>query len=140
MSVTQFAGVTKDEHRGVTSKAGLYEFWTEDGAHVYLHDTDFRRLTYQPGRPPMLEFVYGPQWAPSELLKTPVVVFRFEDVRLVEWCEDQEGHDCVTAHPDALPGQVDLFDWDGADLFSLYTFRLYLTFHASRADVTVRAE
>ncbi|MGP3960910.1 hypothetical protein ACTWPT_33380 [Nonomuraea sp. 3N208] len=142
MSVTEFAGVTQDKDRGVTSKGGLYEFWTEDFAHIYLHDTDFRRLTYQPGRPPVLElqFVYELQWAPPELSKTPVVVFRFENVRIVEWHEDQEGHGCVTADPDAPPGQVELFDWDGADLFSLYTFTLYLTFHASRAEVTVRAE
>ncbi|MCG5219486.1 hypothetical protein [Streptosporangium sp. KLBMP 9127] len=142
MSVTEFAGVTMDKDRGVTSMGGLYEFWTEDGAHVYLHDTDFRRLTYQPGRPPVLEleFVYAPLWTPPELAKTPVVAFRFEDVRLVEWREDQEGHDCVIAHPDAPPGQVELLDWDGADLFTLYTFTLYLAFHAPRAEVTVRAK
>ncbi|MEV1170672.1 hypothetical protein [Nonomuraea sp. NPDC049784] len=142
MSVTEFVGVTKDKDRGVTSNGGLYEFRTEDSAHVYLHDTDFRHLTYQPGRPPVLEleFVYDPQWTPLELSKTPVVVFRFEDVRLVEWREDQEGHDCVTAHPDAPSGQVELFDWDGADLFTLHTFTLYLAFHALRAEVTVRAE
>ncbi|MEU7852518.1 hypothetical protein [Nonomuraea sp. NPDC049141] len=74
------------------------------------------------------------------LSKTPVVVFRYEDVRLVEWREDQEGHDCVTANPDAPPGQVELFDWDGADLFTLHTFTLCLAFHAPRAEVTVRAE
>ncbi|MDX3103582.1 hypothetical protein [Nonomuraea angiospora] len=142
MSVTEFAGVTKDKDRGVTSNGGLYEFWTGDSAHIYLHDTDFRRLTYQPGRPPALEleFVYDPQWTPPELSKTPVVVFRFEDVRLVEWREDQEGHDCVTSHSDAPPGQVELFDWNGADLFTLYTFTLCLTFRASRAEVAVRPE
>ncbi|MEV3985934.1 hypothetical protein [Nonomuraea sp. NPDC049758] len=142
MSVTEFVGVTEDKNRGVTPNGGLYEFWTEDSAHVYLHDTQFRRLTYQPGRPPVLEleFVYAARWTPPELSKTPVVVFRFEDVRLVERQEDQEGHDCVTAHPDSPPGQVELFDWDGADLFTLHTFTLYLAFHAPRAKVTVRAE
>jgi hypothetical protein len=142
MSVTEFAGVTKGKDRGITSKGGLYEFWTEEGAHVYLHDTDFRRLTYEPGRAPTLEleFVYHPQWTPPELSKTPVVVFRFEDVRLVEWHEDQEGHDCVAASPDAPPGQVGQFDWDGTDLFTLDTFILRLVFYAPRAAVTVRAK
>lgn len=142
MSATEFAGVTKDKDRGITSKGGLYEFWTEEGAHVYLHDTDFRRLIYEPGRPPTLEleFVYHPQWAPPELSKTPVVVFRFEDVRLVEWHEHQEGHDHVNAAPDAPPRQVEQFDWDGADLFTLGTFTLRLVFHAPRAAVTVRAK
>lgn len=142
MSVTEFAGVTKDDHRGIGSKGGPYEFRTEEGAHVYLHDTDFRRLTYAPGRPSTLEleFVYDPVWTPPELSKTPVVVFRFEDVRLVEWHEDQEGHDCVAAHPEAPPGQVELFDWDGTDLFTLRTFTLRLVFHAPRAAVTVRAK
>jgi hypothetical protein len=37
-------------------------------------------------------------------------VFRSENVRLVEWHEDEEGHDCVTARPDAPPGQVESFD------------------------------
>ncbi|MFI7135857.1 hypothetical protein ACIBQ1_60145 [Nonomuraea sp. NPDC050153] len=139
MSVTEFAGVAKDKDRGITSKGGLYEFWTDEGAHIYLHDTDFRRLTYEPGRPPTLEleFLYEPQWAPPELSKTPVVVFRFEDVRLVEWHEDQEGHDCVNANPDAPPGQVGQFDWDGTDLFTLDTFILRLLFHARRAEVSV---
>ncbi|MBB5776910.1 hypothetical protein [Nonomuraea jabiensis] len=27
MSVTEFAGVTKDKARGAISKGGLYEFW-----------------------------------------------------------------------------------------------------------------
>ncbi|MGJ6964576.1 hypothetical protein ACSDR0_21935 [Streptosporangium sp. G11] len=31
MSVTEFAGVTKDKDRGITSKGGLYEFWIEEG-------------------------------------------------------------------------------------------------------------
>ncbi|MGW6494697.1 hypothetical protein [Nonomuraea angiospora] len=73
---------------------------------------------------------------PPELSKTLVAVFRFEDVRLVEWREDQEGHDWVTAHPDAPPGQIELFDGDSAGLFTLHTFTLCLAFHA----LTVRAE
>ncbi|MGV9302515.1 hypothetical protein ACWDLG_03995 [Nonomuraea sp. NPDC003727] len=142
MSVTEFAGVTEDEDRGVTPKAGLYEFWTEEGAHVYLHDTDFTCLTYEPDRPPVLEleFLYDPQWTPPELSKTPVVIFRFEDVRIVERCEDQEGHDCVTAQHDAPPGQVSCFDWDGNDLFVLDTFTLRLAFQARRAEVTVHTK
>ncbi|MGS2640881.1 hypothetical protein [Streptosporangium sp. LJ11] len=142
MSVTEFAGVTKDEDRGITSKGGLYEFWTEEGAHVYLHDTDFSRLTYEPGRSPTLEleFVHDLRWTPPELSKTPVVVFRFEAVRLVEWHEDQEGQDRVNADPDAPPGQVGQFDWDGTDMFTLDTFTLRLVFHAPRAAVTVRAK
>jgi hypothetical protein len=142
MSVTRFAGVADDEDRGINPRGGLYEFLTAAGAHVYLHDTDFRRLAYQPGRPPVLEleFVYDPKWTPPELAGTPVVVFRFEDVRLVEWCEDQEGHDCVSTHPDAPLGQVSGFDWDGSDLFTLDTFTMLLTFRAPRAEVTVRAK
>ncbi|MEV4113702.1 hypothetical protein [Nonomuraea sp. NPDC049695] len=91
--MTEFAGVTKDKDRGITSRGGLYEFWTDGGAHIYLHDTDFRRLTYEPGRPPTLEleFLYDPQWTPPELSKTPVVVFRFEGVRLVEWQDEAAG-------------------------------------------------
>ncbi|MFD1934875.1 MULTISPECIES: hypothetical protein [Nonomuraea] len=142
MSVTEFAGVAEDQDRGVTPRAGLYEFWTAEDAHIYLHDTDFRRLTYQPGQPPVLEleFVYDPQWTPPELSGTPAVVFRFEDVRLVEWCEDQEGHDCVATHPDAPHGQVSCFDWDGSDLFVLDTFTLRLAFRAPRVVVTVHAK
>ncbi|MFI9561557.1 hypothetical protein [Nonomuraea endophytica] len=128
--MTEFAGV-------VTPYSGLYEFWTEDGAHIHLHDTDFTHLAYRPGRPPVLEleFVYNPDWTPPELSETPVVNFRFEDVRIVEWHEDQEGHDCVSSNPKAPPGQVSLFDWDGVDLFTLDAFTLRLVFHARRAAV-----
>ncbi|MFG1947665.1 hypothetical protein [Nonomuraea sp. NPDC048826] len=142
MSVTEFAGASQDKNRGITSPGGLYEFWTEEGAHVYLHDTDFRRLTYKPGRPPTLEleFFYPPQWTPPELSKTPVVLFRFEDVRLVEWHEDQEAADLVAASPDAPPGQVGQFDWDGTDMFTLDTLILRLLFHAQRAAVIVQGE
>ncbi|MBB3728340.1 hypothetical protein [Nonomuraea dietziae] len=134
--------MAEDEDRGVTLRTGLYEFWTAEGAHVYLHDTDFRRLTYQPGRPPVLEleFLYDSQWTPPELAGTPVVVFRFEDARLLEWCEDREGHDYVSTHPHAPPGQVSCFDWDGSDLFTLDTFTMRLTFRAPRAEVTVRVK
>ncbi|MDX3107433.1 hypothetical protein [Nonomuraea angiospora] len=45
MAVTEFAGVTKDKGRGITPRTGLYEFWTHEASHVYLHDTHFRRLT-----------------------------------------------------------------------------------------------
>lgn len=66
------------------------------------------------------------------------MAFRFEDVRIIEWREDQEGHDCVAARPDAPPGQVAHFDWDGTDLFTLDTFTVRLAFHARRVEVTVR--
>ncbi|GII97564.1 hypothetical protein [Sinosporangium siamense] len=140
MPVTEFVGVTQDSHLGVNYKNGLYEFRTDVDAPVYLHDTTFHGLTYQPGRPctMTMEFDYLPGWIPGALSPTPVVHFLFEDVQLVEWLEDQEGHDCVAAHPDAHPGQVDLFDWDGTDYFCLITFTLTLTFHARRVVVTVR--
>lgn len=140
MTVTEFVGVSKDNDRGITSPGGLYEFQTEEGFPIYLHDTDFTRLTYEPAPPTTLamEFVYDPQWTPSELAKTPVVVFRFEDVRIVEWSEDQAGRDLLTTHADAPPGQVSLFDWDGTDLFTLDTFVARLVFHARRVEVIVR--
>jgi hypothetical protein len=141
MSVTEFVGVTKDKDRGITSPGGLYEFRTEEDFHIYLHDTDFTLLTYEPARPTtlVLEFVYDPQGTPPELAKTPVVVFRFEDVRIVEWSEDQEGRDLLTTDADAPPGQVSLFDWDGTDLFTLDTFIVRLVFQAQRAEVSVHA-
>ncbi|MER7503640.1 hypothetical protein AB0L05_15510 [Nonomuraea pusilla] len=141
MPVAEIIGVTKDPERGVTAKSGLYEFFTEAGGHVYLHDMSFTRLTYQPGRPPVLElqFVYHPGWTPPELSATPVVTFGFEDVRVVEWREDLEGHGCVAANPDAPPGQVDYFDWDGTDLFTLDSFTLHLAFQASRLVVATRS-
>jgi hypothetical protein len=87
----------------------------------------------------VLEFVYDPQWTPPELAKTPVVAFRFEDVRIVEWSEDQEGRDLLTTDADAPPGQVSLFDWDGTDQFTLETFIVRLLFQARRVEVSVHA-
>ncbi|MDX3107434.1 hypothetical protein [Nonomuraea angiospora] len=84
-----------------------------------------------------LEFVSDPGWAPTDVSRAPGVVFRFADVRITEWHEDQESHDCVAAHLDAPPGQVELFDWDGSDLFTLVTFTLRVAFHTQRVEVTV---
>jgi len=41
--VTEFGGVSVEPGRGIREGVGPYEYFTPDGAHVYLHDARSRR-------------------------------------------------------------------------------------------------
>jgi hypothetical protein len=127
MPITEFTGVSTAAGRGIEAPGGPYEFDTEQGAHIYLHDTELTRLGYEVGPPSVLElhFVYDPA-------RTPIVVLRFEGVHILEWRH-------TPAPPEAPLGQVSTFDWYGADEFMLDTMSVRLEFHARRMHVTVRA-
>lgn len=130
-------------HRGtgavLPDAAGLYEFWTDRGEHVYLHDTDLCTITWRPGRQPslVLVFEYDAQWLPSELGDRRFVSFSCDDVRILTWEEDTEAYEETGAShqgPDGT-GEVRAFDWDGQDFFALSTHLLYLRFRATSITV-----
>jgi len=99
---------------------------------VYLHDTDFRSLTYTPSGPSLrLVFEYDPDWAPAELRDRPFVLFRFDGVCEFLCEEETGGSDAAD-----VAGQVALFDWDGEDFFTLETYLLRVSFRAARTVVT----
>ena len=139
MPTTDFKGISPDPERGVSSRGGLYEFWTDNGEHIYLHDTDLVSVEHLPGPPAALvvRFQYDRDWTPAELAGKPLVVFRFEDVRVSAWEEDDEAFADLTRNPQArsAAGQVSNFDWDGQDYFGLSTFLMHLTFTAQRLVV-----
>ncbi len=134
---TQFVGVSEEPDRGVASGGtGLYEFWTVADEKVYLHDTDFRALTYMPSAGPSLRLVfeYDRDWTPAELRERPFVLFEFHGVREFLCEQDTDGSDGSD-----VAGQVALFDWDGDDFFSLETYKLRASFRAERSVVTTAA-
>ncbi len=58
-----------------------YEFQTEGGVWVRLHDMQFIGFGYEvPTAELTMRFVYDdPQWTPPEARATPVAVFRFSE-------------------------------------------------------------
>jgi len=129
--VTEFLGVSTEPQRGVKEPVGPYEFFTETGVHVYLHDADFLGLAWQPDATLRLYFAHDPDWMPSGAEATPVVELTFSGVQVLEWETD------VEALSQTVPvlGQVSDFAWDGSDGFDLATFTLNLSFSAPRMAV-----
>lgn len=122
--VTRFVGVSAVPGQGVRAGTGPYEFFTSDNVHVFLHDTDFLGIKQENGSA-QFYFQYDPQWLPEGGDGTPVVVLTFDDVRM-----NQAGlHEGPASGPE---GQVDSFDWDGFDGFTLDTGRMRLTFTSAR--------
>lgn len=110
----------------------MYEFWTDRGEPVRLHDTDLVSVTRGSGPCPevTVRFVYEPGWVPAELTGRPVVEFVFGEVVVHQWS---------TWAPD--PGatgsgrEVDLFDWDGHRTFALRAGTIALDFSAGTLHV-----
>lgn len=133
--VTRFVGISDQLSRTQTRRSDLYEFRTTPGAHVYLHDTDLRRVTIDVGAPGRLQltFEYDPEWVPAELALTPIIHFDFQDATILEWEVDPD----TAGDPAAPQGQVSHFDWDGQDGFSLQTYGQSLAFTAGLVSVYV---
>lgn len=135
MTAAEIVGVL-DPH-GEHVRGELYEFWTDGGLHVYLHDADLRRITYEPGRPPALAFEFLQEPLALSDQSWITVDFRFEDVRIHNWHDDPVGHCLASENDDASPGQVDGVYWNGQDYFTLDSFLVQVDFTAAR--VTVKA-
>ncbi len=69
---------------------GLYEFQTDDGVWVRLHDMRFLGFDYivQPATLTMRFLYDDPKWTPPEASATPVAVFQFTDVLVWQWEDD----------------------------------------------------
>jgi hypothetical protein len=109
---------------------GLYEFWTDSGEHVWLHEMDFRGFTYAADPSPELRitFDWGDDPVPNSCAG-PTVEFIFGDVRITEWDEFDDAQDRQHV------GQVTGFDYLNGD-FILQTYTMGLSFSA----VTCRVE
>jgi hypothetical protein len=133
---TRFVGVTLDEVRAAGT--GLYEVTTTGGVPVRLHDMSLTRLTHDAAaRTLVLEFLYDdPQWTPPEAAVTPLAVFSFDDVEVVEQHDEPAAPDTP---PDEL-GLVQGFDFDErSGVFALSAYTTYWAFIASVATLRLRS-
>lgn len=135
--MTRFVGVSPDEVRAAGT--GFYEVTTTTGVPVRLHDMSLTLLTHDVGaRTLVMEFLYDDaQWTPPEAVATPVAVFSFQDVEVLE---QQDEAAAPNTPPNAL-GQVSGFDYDErSGIFALSAYTTYWVFRAGVATVALRSE
>jgi hypothetical protein len=111
-----------------------YEFQTDSGVWVRLHDMRFMGLDYRVLPSTLtLRFVYDdPEWTPPDAMETPVAVFRFSGVQVWQWEDDFD----LSETPQEHRGQVsDLGYYAPTNVFSLLTLNSSLLFSASRLAV-----
>lgn len=130
LGATEFVGVSSEPGRGV-EEAGPYEFFTDAGVHVYLHDADFLGLVWHPEATMRLYFSYDQEWTPSDAKDTPVVELIFSQVQVLQWQTDLD----ALSETEPVLGQVASFDWDGREGFDLATYTLNLSFSSRRMEV-----
>jgi len=135
-SLTRFVGVSLDEVRAAGS--GLYEVTTTTGVPVRLHDMSLTRLVHDAtARTLVIEFLYDDTtWTPPEAEATPLAVFWFEGVEVLQQQDE-------AAEPDTSPdvlGQVAWFNYEEpSGVFHLSTYTTDLVFSASVAAVMLQA-
>lgn len=133
--VTRFVGVSSFPGRSV-EEVTPYEFLTDHGVRVYLHDTDYLGFERPSATDLTLYFAFDPEWTPSAARDTPVVEVAFEDIRY-------RPHPMAHTQPregDRPPRFVYSLDWDGMDGFALDTTETLLAFTSSRMAVRLLPE
>ena len=114
-----------------------YEFQTDAGVWVRLHDMQFLGFEFQV-RPSTLtmRFVYDDiAWTPPEARPTPVAVLRFSDVQVWQWEDDVDLLETSTE----MRGEVrDLGFHAPTNVFSLETPTTTLLFSAGRLTVELQ--
>jgi hypothetical protein len=126
---TEFVGVAPGE---VDLAAFPYEFETDDGVMIRLHDMQFHGLDHRAQMSELtLRFIHDePAHTPAKVRDTPVVVFHFDDVVIRQW------EDLDDAGPD--PNRVCAMDYDEARrLISLTTGRTHLVVMARTMSVSM---
>jgi hypothetical protein len=132
----EIVGVTNDPQRRLNAyRHDLYEFRTDEGVRVRLHDTGLISVELRPiDQTLTLRFDYNdPRWTPPEAVPTPVVVMRFEEVTIHEWEQDPNDGD---EPPAETHGQVEDFEYDDGETFRLTTCSFTVEFTASRLTIT----
>ncbi|GAA3087720.1 hypothetical protein JOF29_008155 [Kribbella aluminosa] len=121
-------------HDLASGGTGLFEFWTDQGVPVYLHDMDLSSAEVRPvDRVLVLQFEYTERpWTPAAAAPTPVVVMRFEGVTIRGWNQE-------AAAPVHALGQVEDFEYDGEEAFKLTTCSAIMEFTAARLTITPRS-
>ena len=119
------------------ASSGLYEFKTQAGVPIRLHDTSFVGVEFRPGACPVLvtKFLYSdPRWTPEGARATPLIAISFDDVQVSNWEQEPRADD----EPAEAIGQVNNFDYyEQLDAFDLQTYTLRLEFTAKRVEITL---
>ncbi len=113
---------------------GLYEITTPSGVPVRAHDMSLMRLAHEAERRTLhVELLYDdPKWTPRAAEETPLAVFAFDDVEILD---DQ--NEPGTPQDDLR--HVLTFDYhQSSDIFAVTTCTRYLVFRASRLVLTLR--
>jgi hypothetical protein len=108
-----------------------YEFQTDGGVWVRLHDMQFVGFDYGV-QPPTLTMRFVYDWTPPEARTTPVAVFQFNGVQVWQWEDEYD----VLETPLDVRGQVSYLDYHfPTNVFSLGTANTSLLFSARRLAV-----
>jgi hypothetical protein len=110
-----------------------YEFWTDTGTHVAIHDMLLVEVSYSVGAAPELRlaFDWWQKAVPDQY--AGAVRLAFGDARILEW---NEKTGMVTREP---AGQVSWFDYRGDGVFLLDTFTLSIAFAARTCHISSRS-
>lgn len=130
--VTRFVGVSSSPGRDF-EEVTPYEFLTDHGVRVYLHDTDYLGFERPSATDLTLYFTFDREWTPRAARDTPVVAVAFADVQY-------RPHPMARTQPpedDRPPRFVHSLDWDGMDGFALDTTETLLAFTSSRMAVSL---
>lgn len=128
----EFAGIARSSlHRADFSP---YEFQTEEGVWVRLHDMSFVSLEYTPQeRGLTLRFSNDFPWTPESAKSAPLAAFVFDSVQILQWEDDTT----LSGTPNGYRGQTSLFEYaPERDLFCL-TIDTSLAFRARPLHVTL---
>lgn len=129
--MTRFIGVSDMPGEAMTTGVGPYEFSTDQGVPIYLHDTDYLGLEQPSASGLRLYFSFHPRWTPEAARETPVVELDFTDVQYRPHpLRHRAGRDA-----DEPARFVYGFDWDGMNAFALDTSEIKLAFTASHLTV-----
>ncbi|HEY0215595.1 MAG TPA: hypothetical protein VGC57_04305 [Cellulomonas sp.] len=113
----------------------MYEFQTEDGTWVRLHDMRFldAEVRVRP-RTLTLRFVDDDDPGRAAAHPAPAAVLRFSDVRILSWEDDPD----LVGVPESAFGQVgDFVFFPPRGVFTLSTLVTDLVFTATRVEVTL---
>lgn len=129
---TRITGVSTAPGRGVSASVGLYEFDTNAGVPIRLHEANCVLIAYRPADNQLeMCFAFGPDWAPVLGWPSTDVSMSFGDVQILRW----SGAESVDGDP---AGQVSAFDWDGGREFHLSLLDGEVTFTAAKVHVDLR--
>lgn len=121
-----------DSDHPLNAGSDLYEFATDDGWEVHLHDASLEKLEWHVDGRLDVTFRYESPWNGHPDERSLTVRLEFGSVQILQ--SESETNDDV---PQENHGQVSELGWTGTDVFSLNTIELHLIFRSPRVHVRV---